>query len=183
LLLGLLLLACEAQESRAARVRAEAVTVSSGDSSAPSLHAAAHLAPAVSALRARSSDSVLRVEIHARKIVLQAEDPHAKGSIIQYVYAEGRVQEPQRASLRGRGELEQNLFPLSEVALESVPALVERAVRHVDASEGRADYVLIRRNLPESDDVRIRVYVSSPRRSGYLDADARARPLLRDAEL
>ena len=39
------------------------------------------------------------------------------------------------------------------------------------------DLVLVRRNLPDSEDVRLRVYVTSPRKSGYVDADHTGAPL------
>jgi hypothetical protein len=35
----------------------------------------------------------------------------------------------------------------------------------------------VRRNLPESEDVRIRVFVDSPRRAGHLDGSADGQPL------
>ena len=42
---------------------------------------------------------------------------------------------------------------------------------------GAVDLVLVRRNLPETDDVRVRVYVQSPRKSGYVDANQALEPL------
>ena len=41
----------------------------------------------------------------------------------------------------------------------------------IDAENGSVDLVLVRRNFPDSDDVRLRVYVTSPRKSGYVDAN------------
>ena len=50
-------------------------------------------------------------------------------------------------------------------------------MRRIDAENGSVDFVLVRRNLPDSDDIRLRVYVKSPRRNGYLDADQTGQPL------
>jgi hypothetical protein len=63
------------------------------------------------------------------------------------------------------------LFELDEVKLDAIAPLTREAVRRIDAEAGNVDFVLVRRNLPDSEDVRLRVYVSSPRRSGYVDAD------------
>jgi hypothetical protein len=73
--------------------------------------------------------------------------------------------------------LENNLFHLELKSLEVVPKLVDTAVQRIDAEQGRAERVLLRRSLPESDDVRYRVYVASPAWSGQLDADERGAPL------
>jgi hypothetical protein len=50
-------------------------------------------------------------------------------------------------------------------------------VRRIDPEAGSVDYILVRRDLPSSDEVRLRVYVQSPRKPGYIDADRNGQPL------
>jgi hypothetical protein len=63
------------------------------------------------------------------------------------------------------------------VKLDAIPALAREAVRRVDPDSGSVERVLVRRNLPESSEVRMRVYVASPRWSGHLEADHNGQPL------
>jgi hypothetical protein len=91
--------------------------------------------------------------------------------VLQYVYQHGEVSKPVVVELRGNGDLEDNLFPLADVQLDRVPDLCERARQKVDPEAGRISHVLVRRNLPESMDIQLRLYVTSPAKDGYLDAD------------
>jgi len=119
----------------------------------------------------------LELAIRRERLVLQAQNPKQPSEVLQYVYQDGKVSEPVPVELRGAGDLEDNLFPLAQVALERVPDLCEQARRKVDPAAGRVSHVLVRRNLPESMDVRFRVYVTSPAKDGYLDADRNGRAI------
>ena len=119
----------------------------------------------------------LELRIYADRLVLQARDPVRSNRVLEYVVREGEVERPVDVTLKGPGQLEDNLFPLDDVKLEAVPQLTLRALEHVDERAGRIHYVLIRRNLPVDTDVKMRVFISSPVRDGYLDADAEGRPL------
>jgi len=88
------------------------------------------------------------------------------------------VNEPLVVELRGAGKLKENLFPLDSVYLKAIPRLSSLAVEHVDPQDGKVDSIVIRRNLPFSQDVRFRVFVKSPRRNGQLDANRFGHPLL-----
>jgi hypothetical protein len=129
------------------------------------------LGPALAALGAQRTGKLLRLEIRPRELLLQAEDASAPGSVVELHYRDGKVGEPEHATLRGKGQLADNLFDLSEVKLEALPELTRAAVQRIDPENGAVELVLVRRNLPDSDDVRLRVYVQSPLRSGYIDAD------------
>jgi hypothetical protein len=104
--------------------------------------------------------------------MLQAEDASAPGAVLELHYRDGKVGDAEHATLRGKGQLADNLFELDDVKLDAIPQLTRQAIERVDAENGNVSLVLVRRDLPDSDDVRIRVYVSSPRKSGHVDADA-----------
>jgi hypothetical protein len=178
-LIALLLcsMACEQHAERASRSRSEAVASASRQMSGPSLFSSERLQPALAALRAKAGGRLLRLEIRAREITLQAEDAATPGSVVELHYKDGKVGELEHATLKGSGQLSDNLFDASELELEAIPELTREAVRRVDPDHGSVELVLVRRNLPETDDVRLRVYVTSPRANGYIDADHTGQPL------
>jgi hypothetical protein len=173
----LLALSCNQQKSGSNHLRSEAISSASQEMSGPSLFSAGLLTPALQALRSKADSKWLRLEIRQREIVLQSEDSTNPGAVLEYHYREGKVGEPEHTTLRGKGQLADNLFDASEVKLDAIPALTREAVRRVDPEHGSVDSVLVRRNLPESAEVRLRVYVSSPRFSGYLEANRNGQPL------
>lgn len=175
--LGALASCNQSPGSAASRARSEAVASASQEMSGPSLFSSEVLTPALRTLRSKADGKWLRLEVKPREIVLQAEDPGNAGAVLEYHYRDGKLSEPEHAVLRGKGELADNLFELSEVRLDAIPMLTREAVRRVDAEHGSVERVLVRRNLPESSEVRVRVYVQSPRFSGHLDADKNGQPL------
>jgi hypothetical protein len=168
---------CDQRGAKSSRSRSEAVSSASREMSGPALFSNETLAPALQALRAKADGKVLRLEIRAHELVLQAEDTSSPGAVLELHYRDGKVGEPEHAALRGKGQLADNLFELDEVKLDNLAQLTHDAVQRVDADSGNVDLVLVRRNLPDSDDVRVRVYVSSPRKSGYVDVDAQGQSL------
>lgn len=170
-------LGCAERADKSSHARSDAVASTSQEMSGPSLFSHERLAPALSALRAKQPGKLLRLEIHPRELILQAEDASSPGSVVELHYRDGKVGEPEHATLRGKGQLSDNLFQLSDVKLDAIPELTRVAVQRVDAENGSADSIVVRRNLPESDEVRLRVYVASPRQSGYIDADHAGQPL------
>ena len=170
-LLCLCALGCEQRGDKAQHSRSDAVSSASQEMSGPSLFSRERLRPALDAVRAKAGGKLLRLEIHARELTLQAEDASTPGSVLELHYQGGKISEPEHATLRGKGQLAENVFDLGEVRLDAIPELTREAVRRIDPEAGSVDYVLVRRNLPDTDDVRLRVYVSSPRQSGYVEAD------------
>jgi hypothetical protein len=170
-LVALLALGCDERSGRSSRGRSEAVSSASREMSGPALFSNDTLAPALQALRARADGKALRVEIRAHDLVLQAEDTSAPGAVLELHYRDGKVGDAEHATLRGKGQLADNLFELDDVRLDAIPQLTREAIKRVDSENGTVSLVLVRRNLPDTDDVRIRVYVSSPRKSGHVDAD------------
>jgi hypothetical protein len=169
--------ACDQHADRASHSRSDAVASASREMSGPSLFSGERLLPALQALRAKASGKLLRLEIRARELTLQAEDTNAPGGVIELHYRDGKVGEPEHATLRGKGQLADNLFDAAELKLDGIAELTREAVRRIDPESGSVDVVLVRRNLPDSEDVRLRVYVTSPRKNGYVDADHTGTPL------
>ncbi len=170
-------LSCTPRVDKSSHTRTDAVASASQEMSGPSLFSHERLAPALTALREKVGSKLLRLEISPREVSIQAEDPTSPGNVVELHYRDGRVSEAEHATLRGKGQLSDNLFDLADVKLQSLPELVRAAVERVDAENGAVELVLVRRNLPESDDVRLRVYVKSPRQSGHIDADRTLAPL------
>jgi hypothetical protein len=169
---------CVQRADNSRHSRSDAVASTSQEMSGPSLFSQERLKPALAQLREKAGSSrLLRLEIGPREVMVQAEDPAHAGSVVELHYSDGRVSEAEHATLRGKGQLADNLFDLDEVKLGSLPELTRTAVERVDAENGSVELILVRRNLPDSDDVRLRVYVKSPRQSGYVDADRALTPL------
>ena len=80
-----------------------------------------------------------------------------------------------RADALGTGRLDDNLFPLDSVKLASLPKLAREAKAKANIPEGVVARILLKRNLPETTDIKFRVFVSSQRRDATLDADQTGR--------
>jgi hypothetical protein len=177
LLLPLAVVSCVQRADKSSHSRSDAVASASQEMSGPSLFSQARLAPALALLQEKAGRKLLRLEISPRGVGMQAEDPGNPGSVVELHYRDGKVSEAEHATLRGKGQLADNLFTLEDVKLATLPELTRLAVERVDAENGSVELVLVRRNLPESDDVRLRVFVKSPRQSGHIDADHVLAPL------
>ncbi|HEY3500795.1 MAG TPA: M20/M25/M40 family metallo-hydrolase, partial [Polyangiaceae bacterium] len=127
--------------------------------------------------RAGASTRALVIDVRERGVTAQVEDRTRPGEVLEYELAGDKRAEPRHAQLRGTGELAHNLFPLRDVALERIPDLATFAATQIDPEAGKVVRVLVRRQLPQSDAVRFRVYVESPRVSGHVDFDASGNPL------
>jgi hypothetical protein len=119
---------------------------------------------------------VLDLKIYADRVHMQVQDPAKPENVDQYDYR-GRVSDPIPVKLAGHGDLDDNLFDLDEIAFDRIPALVEEAVAKMPMEGGAVGYVLVRRGLPFTKDVRITVYMDGARKSGMLKADAKGRVL------
>jgi succinyl-diaminopimelate desuccinylase len=120
---------------------------------------------------------VLMLEVREHQVTVQFEAKARPGDVLESVIEDGRASEPERAEMRGGGDLAANLFALGDVSLEKIPDVTTAAATQIDAQDGRVARVLVRRDLPRSDALRLRVYVESPRFSGYADFDASGTPL------
>lgn len=174
-LAGLANTGCETT-SNASERRTDAVTDAAPN--APSYFERSEVRRWLATLRARAGSArVLMLDVHAHSLVAQVEDPAHAGQVLEYEIADGGTPPPERAELRGSGELATNLFALRDVALDKIPELATLAAMEVDAEDGKVTRVLVRRQLPQTEAVRFRVYVESPRVSGQADFDSNGSPV------
>ena len=159
--------------------RSEAVTsAAAAEPNAPSLFERAEVKRWLATLRSRIGVARLLVlDVREHELTAQVEDQGHAGQVLEYRIGGDRPAGPERAELRGRGELTANLFSPGDVALEKIPDLLTLATAQVDALDGKVTRVVVRRQLPQSDAVRLRVYVESPRLSGHADFDASGNPV------
>ncbi|HEX4340221.1 MAG TPA: hypothetical protein VH062_30140 [Polyangiaceae bacterium] len=120
---------------------------------------------------APSPVEALSLLVYPDHAVLQARDPAAPKTVVQYVYRGGTVAPPVLVKLLGTGKLDDNLFPLESVKLAALPKLAKDAKAKANIPEGVVARVLVKRNLPDASDVQFRVFVTSQRRDATLDAD------------
>src|SRR6187402_780270 len=135
-LLWLSATACEQHADKGGHSRSDAVASASQEMSGPSLFSSERLLPALQALRAKASGRWLRLEIRARDLTLQAEDTGTPGGVIELHYRDGKVGEPEHATLRGKGQLADNVFDVAQLKLDGIAELSREAVRRVDADSG-----------------------------------------------
>jgi hypothetical protein len=142
-----------------------------------SLYTEASFSRAVAELKKHAPAPIeaLSLLVYPDHAVLQARDPAAPKTVVQYVYRGGLVGAPVPVKLLGTGKLDDNLFPLESVKLATVPKLAKDAKAKANIPEGVVARILLKRNLPDSTDVKFRVFVSSQRRDATLDADQNGR--------
>jgi succinyl-diaminopimelate desuccinylase len=165
---------CE-QASGGTERRSDAVT--SATPAAPSLFERAEVKRWLAALTSRVGRArVLVVDVQEKRVVAQVEDGAHPGQVLEFTLDGEHDSEPERAELRGSGDLGTNLFTLRDAALDKIPELVKHATTQVDAQNGKVTRIVLRRQLPQTDALRFRVYVESPRLSGHVDFDASGNP-------
>jgi hypothetical protein len=139
--------------------------------------AIAAIEQAVGAAPARVSD----VTVYPEYLVTEAQDPAIPDHIDRYEWRDAVVPPPEPVSLSGpQEEVEASLFPTSTVRwaeLSSMVRAAERATLHnkpLRIEEPAAQYVSIDRSSSSADDGRVlvRIYVTGPRRSGYVEMTA-----------
>ena len=173
---GLLLGGCHERGAYASARRTEALEE---PPSGPSLLTSHALAQALGQIESKAGPlgalQALELVIHPDRVVLQAQDPKHPEVVQQFEYRAKKLTGPVKVKLQGPGKLEDNLFPIADAKLGAIPELAQQALRKIDAERGKVRYVRVRRNLPVDMELRIRVFVSSPRRDGQVDADRNGR--------
>lgn len=117
---------------------------------------------------------VLSFTIHKNFSTLQAQDPNKPENVDEYTYRNGAVtKRPVR--LYGGGKLEDNLFPMSDLNIDAVSTLIEEIQNKAKETEleGAKDpYIIIKKNLPFSNKIIWRLYLSGTRKDIRIEADA-----------
>lgn len=114
---------------------------------------------------------ILQAIIYPGYAFAQVQDPSIPANVDEYQWRD-TLSSPAPVSLMGDGDLEANLFSDTDVNWAAIPALVEAALAQIPIEGAEVTHVFVQRNLPFTDTVQIRVFVSGTRSSGYLDADA-----------
>jgi hypothetical protein len=123
---------------------------------------------------ARGADPlrILRSVIYPTYSFTQVQDPSITENVDEFGWRDGLLSDPAPVRLVGGGDLEAHLFSDSEVRWKVIPALIDGALDVTEIADGEVTHVIVERNLPFTDQVVIRVYVNSPRKSGFIEADA-----------
>lgn len=115
----------------------------------------------------------LDLSIYENYLKIQVQDPKKTENVDGYDYKNGVISDPIPVRLYGGGNLEQNLFKLKEVNLAKIPELIDEAREKSKDLEGaKVSHVIVKKDLPFSNKVKIRVYLSGTRKSAWLVADA-----------
>jgi hypothetical protein len=148
------------------------------------LHDRGRAATAITAIEEAVGATPARVteaDIYPEYLITEAQDPAILDHIDRYEWRDGDVAPPTPVQLSGpQEEVDASLFPTSAVRWTALPSMVanaERAAFHnkpLRIEEPRASYVTVDRSTSATDDGRvlIRIYISGPRRSGYVEMDA-----------
>jgi len=102
------------------------------------------------------------------------QDPAKPTNVDTYEYKAGKVGSPQPVKLTGGDatDLEANLFPLSAVAWDQLPAMFATAITEIGGAEGSTGvtHLVVERDLPSDVEIVLNVYVDGGSRSqgGYV---------------
>lgn len=125
------------------------------------------------AARKGATLNALEITIYPERALVKSQDPAKPENIDQYTIAPGgSISDPQPVRIMGGGSLADNVFPIASVKFESVAALVKLALEKTNLEGGKVTHLMVKRNLPFSKDVLIRVYVSGTRKFAFIEADA-----------
>jgi hypothetical protein len=116
------------------------------------------------------------VVVYPDYAILTARDPATPHHVDRWHYQrDGDLLDPDPVALADEDErtLDLEAFPLDSVAWDRLPALVDEALARTDVEDPTSTYVSVSRNRPTTEAVRVRVYVSGERSSGWILADAR----------
>ena len=114
---------------------------------------------------------VLSVLVYPEYLTAQVQGPDGGESIVEYRWT-GQLEPAAPASVAPDADIAAGLFGSDEVAWSAIPGLVDAAPAAVSVDGGVVTHLDVKRSLPFSDDVRIRVYVSGPGGDGFVDGDA-----------
>jgi hypothetical protein len=114
---------------------------------------------------------LLSVLVYPEYLTAQGQGPGVEETIIEYRWT-GQLEPATPVQVAPGGDVAAGLFGSDEVAWSAIPALIEEAPAAVSVEGGVVTHVDVKRSLPFSADIRIRVYVSGPGGDGFVDGDA-----------
>jgi hypothetical protein len=134
-------------------------------------------APIVSEVQRRFGGDVriLGLEVWPEEAFVAVQDPQKTGNVDRYGYRDGAFSSPEPQAVgRNRRELKARLFPVRDVDLSVLPAMVSAAPGAVDTEDGRVTHAVVERSQGWNNDSswgrpRWRVHVEGPRGGGYVE--------------
>jgi hypothetical protein len=114
---------------------------------------------------------VLDVNIAPTYLTIDAQDPKDPKKISHYEYRNGTVSGPTPVDLSEEIKLESRFFSLDEVNLAGVANVVQAAKERLQIDGGEVQGMDIRRNLPDSKEIRWHVGVKGTKKTGFVDTD------------
>ena len=119
---------------------------------------------------------VVEVTLIPTTATVQAIDPNAPTELNQWTYTAGHVGASRPVDYDDDAEaLRQNLFVLTDVPTSAIIAAVDGAVAASGIADGKVQSVVIDRNLPFDDNLRILINVQGDRSNKQVRADAGGR--------
>lgn len=117
---------------------------------------------------------LLTATIYPQYAFVQAQDAAIPTHVDEYEYRDGIVGAPAPVTLMGDGDLEANLFSITEVDWSFINRAVTEAPSLMPTvEEGAVTHVIVERSVFRPDfSVTVRVYVSGPRGGGYVEYTA-----------
>lgn len=126
-----------------------------------------------------NSIRALQFTVYKTFSTLQAQDPNKPENVDEYTYRNGKI-EKRPVKLYGGGKLEDNLFSLSDINIDAVSTLfeeVQNKAKELEFEGGKDPYMMIKKNLPFSNKIVWRVYMTGTRKNLYVEADANGKIL------
>lgn len=116
---------------------------------------------------------VVEVSLIPTTVTVQAIDPHAPTELNQWTYTAGHVGASRPVDYDDDTEaLQQNLFDITEVPATAIIAAVDGAVAASGIADGKVQSVVVDRNLPFDDNLRILINVVGDRSNKQVRADS-----------
>ncbi|WNG80278.1 hypothetical protein C6A86_018785 [Mycobacterium sp. ITM-2016-00316] len=117
--------------------------------------------------------NVVEIVITGQVVTVQAVDPAAPTELNQWTYTAGHVGDLRPVDYNDDTEaLQQNLFPVTDVPATAIMTAVDNAIGASGVADGAVQSVVVKRNLPFSDDLQILVSVQGERSNKQVRADA-----------
>ncbi|HET9930349.1 MAG TPA: hypothetical protein VFQ35_06675 [Polyangiaceae bacterium] len=109
--------------------------------------------------------------------IAEAQDPANKQHLDRYVYRSGAFDKPDPVRLFG-GERDVNkvVFPLDQIDFDKLAGMIQSAPKELpNVEESKVTHVILTRDVFTKGVPAVRVYVSGPRDSGYVEYDAKGK--------
>jgi hypothetical protein len=148
-----------------------------GATAGPDLFVDASSVPLKLKEKIKGPTRVLELLIYPQFSKAQIQDPAKKLNVDEYEYRNGAVDDGGPVKFIGNQPTEKDLaevtFAIEDVDFSQVPRMVKDAPVQLGVDGGKVTHMMLKRPLPFEKEVRWRVYVSSERRDGSVEYDAK----------